>query len=120
MPIRLTPSAAVLLACALGGCATAVQTFGDPNVEPGKFQFLRCEDIAKRVAAAQSRNQELHALMDRAEHGVGGSAVNLFVYQPDLQSVDAELRLLRQTAGEKRCADEPVKAPPKIDLGPLH
>jgi len=110
----------ILIAAALGGCSTINDTVGDPFVAPGKFQFLRCDDIAKRLAAAQTREQELHTLMERANSGAGGTAVSMFVYAPDLQGVEADLRLLRQTAGEKRCADEVIKAAPKADLSPVH
>jgi hypothetical protein len=119
--MRLPPCAAVLLVSALGGCATAYETVGDPYVSPGKFNFLRCEDIAKRLAVAESRDRELRGLMVRANDGIGGGAVNVFVYTPDLLGVDAELRLLRRTAGEKRCADDAPKAPnPKTDIAPVH
>jgi hypothetical protein len=33
--------------------------------------------------------------------------------------VEAELRLLRRTAGEKRCG-EAVTKPPKVEIAPLH
>ena len=116
--MRLTPCA-LLVAAALGGCASAYETVGDPYVSPGKFNFLRCEDIAKRLADAQGRERELRALMDRANSGTGGGAVNLFVYGSDLEGVEAELRLLRRTAGEKRCG-EAVTRTPKVEIAPLH
>jgi hypothetical protein len=107
MPLK--PGVA-LLAVMLGGCASALDTYGDPFVQPGKFNFLRCQDIAERVATAEKREQELRSLMSRADSGVGGGAVNLFVYKPDLQGVQADLRLLRKTAGEKRCDSTPTAA----------
>jgi hypothetical protein len=110
MGIKL--GASLLFAAALGGCASTLSAV-DPFTAPAKFQFLRCEDIAKRLAATQTREQELRGLMDRANNGVGGSAVNVLVYQPDLQTVQSELRQLRETAGEKRCADEAIKPAPK-------
>jgi len=116
--MRLTRYALVV-AAALGGCASAYETVGDPYVSPGKFNFLRCEDIATRLAGAQSRERELRALMDRANSGTGGGAVNLFVYGPDLEGVEAELRLLRRTAGEKRCGEATTKTP-KVEIAPLH
>jgi hypothetical protein len=110
---------AVILAAILGGCAATYETVGDPFVSPGKFNFLRCEDIAKRLVDAQSRERELRALMDRANNGTGGSAVNLLVYAPDLEAVESELRLLRRTAGEKRCGEAATKTP-KVEIAPLH
>ena len=104
-----------LLAATLGGCATSLNV--DPFVAPAKFQFLRCEDIAKRLAATQTREQELRTLMDRAETGFGGPAVNMLVYQPDLQTVQSELRQLRDAGVEKRCPDDAHNATPKADTG---
>ena len=118
--MRIKLGVAAVIAASLGGCATSLNIVGDPFMAPAKFQFLRCEDIAKRLVADQGREQELRTLMDRASNGVGGSAVNMLVYEPDLQTVRSELRLLRETAGEKRCSDEVLKAAPKADVGPLH
>jgi hypothetical protein len=110
--------AAGLLAATLGGCATSLNV--DPFVAPAKFQFLRCEDIAKRLVATQTREHELRTLMDRAETDFGGPAVNMLVYQPDLQTVQSELRQLRDAAVEKRCPDEARKVAPKADVGKPH
>jgi hypothetical protein len=108
---------AALLAVSLGGCGTSFNVVGDPFVAPAKFQFLRCEDIAKRLVATQAREQELRVLMDRASAGTGGSTVNLLVYQPDYQTVQSELRQLQEAAVEKRCPEEKNKAGPKGDVG---
>lgn len=137
MPI--TRCTVVLLAGFLAGCSTVMDTVGDPFVQPGKFNFLRCQELAQQIASFEARSKELHELMDKADAGVGGSAVNMFVYGPDRREVDAALRLLHKTAAEKRCDDgkEPAKgtagapaapaaaaaavpAAAKGDLGPLH
>ena len=108
----------MLLAAALGGCAGVMETFGDPYIAPGKFRFLRCPDIAARQDTAEARHQELLALIERS--GVG--AVNTFVYGPDLNNVEAELRALQQTAAEKNCPANITKAPgkPEPGMGPIH
>jgi len=115
-------SGAMVLAAALGGCAGLSQTVGDPYVAPGKFDFLRCPDIATRLEAAEARHKELGALMERSGGGVGGGAVNMFVYQPDLSSNEAELRELKQVSAEKKCPANPTKAPgkPEPGMGPIH
>lgn len=57
--------------------------------------------------------------MDRAATGTGGGVVNIVVYGPELDQVEAELIVLRRTAGEKRCeADVKIRAAPQ--LPPLH
>lgn len=112
--MRIKLGAAALLAATLGGCATSFNV--DPFVAPAKFQFLRCEDIATRLVATQTREQELRTLMDRAETDFGGPAVNMLVYQPDLQTVQSELRQLRDAAVEKRCPDEASKTIAKPEI----
>jgi spore germination cell wall hydrolase CwlJ-like protein len=120
MQIRL--GGALLLAAALGGCAGVMETVGDPYVAPGKFHFLKCPDLATRLTETEARHRELLALMERSGAGVGGGAVNMFVYQPDLNNNEAELRALQQTATEKNCPANVMKAPakPEPGMGPLH
>jgi len=111
--MRMRLGTAALLAVSLGGCATSLNVVGDPFVAPAKFQFLRCEDIAKRLVASEARERELRGLMDRASTDTGGSAVNLLVYQPDYQTVQSELRQLHEAAVEKQCPDDARKADSK-------
>jgi hypothetical protein len=116
---------AALLAASLGGCATSLNVISDPFVAPAKFQFLRCDDIAKRLVSSQAREQELRGLMDRASTGTGGSAVNILVYQPEYQTVQSELRQLHEAAVEKQCPDDTPKtdskgALSKGDVGKPH
>jgi hypothetical protein len=106
-------TAAALLVASLGGCTTSLNFIGDPFMAPAKFQFLRCEDIAKRLVATQARERELRGLMDRASVDTGGSAVNMLVYQPDYRTVQSELRQLHEAAVDKQCPDEAGKVDAK-------
>lgn len=112
--------ATIPLIAALGGCASSLNVVGDPFVAPAKFQFLRCEDIAKRLVETQRKERELRVLMDRAETGTGGSAVNMLVYQPEYQTVQSELRQLHEAAVEKRCPPESRKSNLKGDTDKTH
>ena len=116
--MRMKLGAAALLAVSLAGCTSSLNVIGDPFVAPAKFQFLRCEDIAKRLVATQAREKELRGLMDRASTDTGGSAVNMLVYQPDYQTVQSELRQLHEAAVEKQCPEEPPKADETRKVGP--
>ena len=116
--MRMKLGTAALLAASLGGCSTSLNVVGDPFVAPAKFQFLRCEDIAKRLIASEARERELRGLMDRASTDAGGSAVNLLVYQPDYQTVQSELRQLHEAAVEKQCPEVPRKADETRKTGP--
>jgi hypothetical protein len=117
--MRMKPGKAALAAALpaslvafLGGCTSTFNVVGDPFVAPAKFQFLRCEDIAKRLTSSKAREQELRTLMDRSAAGTGGSTINLFVYQPEYQTVQSELQQLKQEAVAKQCP-EPAKADAK-------
>jgi hypothetical protein len=119
-PLTAFPNAQVLnafvaaflaasLVAFVGGCTSPVNVVGDPFVAPRKFQYLRCQDIDKRLVDTQKREQELRTLMDRSAAGTGGSTVNLFVYEPEYQTVSSELRQLKEAAVEKNCKPEPAK-----------
>ena len=121
----------MLLAMLLAGCSTVMDSVGDPFVQPGKYDFLRCQEIAGQLVSMEARSKELHELMDKANAGFGGSAVNLFVYRPDLAEVDASITLLRKTSDEKRCDDgknvgtgatspSAATGASKANLAPLH
>jgi hypothetical protein len=100
---------AAVLAVSLGGCASSMDFLGDPFASPDKFHFLRCQDIAQRLAGSKAREQELRTLMDRSSAGTGGSTVNLFVYEPEFKQVQSDLKQLREAALEKQCPPEPAK-----------
>jgi hypothetical protein len=87
----------------LAGCTSTANMVGDPFVAPRKFQYLRCDDIAKRLVTTRNREQELRTLMDRSSAGAGGGTVNLFVYQPEYQQLTSELQQLTEAAVEKQC-----------------
>jgi hypothetical protein len=107
---------AILFAVTLGGCAGVMETFGDPYIAPGKFRFLRCPDLTDRINEAESRRRELHALTERS----GSGAVNVLVYGPDVNNVEAEQRALRQIAAEKNCNVRKAPAKPEPGMGPIH
>jgi hypothetical protein len=105
------------LGAAFGGCA---ETIGEPYVAPGQIPFPALPRYRRAPGHRGSPHTELLALMKRA--GVGGGAVNTFVYGPDLNNVEAELRALQQTAAEKNCPVNTTKAPgkPEPGMGPIH
>src|SRR5262245_59167176 len=46
-------------------------------VDPGKYEFYSCEQIAANRKAVEAREQQLKLLMDKAEKGAGGAVVNV-------------------------------------------
>jgi hypothetical protein len=89
-------------ALALGACTTGVYT-GSFWVQPGKYDFLKCPDLAKLSLADSAREKELVSLMERADHDAAGPLVNLMVYRSDLEQIRADLALLQETSRQKGC-----------------
>ena len=50
-------------------------------VAPGKYDFLDCPSITKRLARVLYEEANLARLMSRASEGVGGAMVNAMAYQ---------------------------------------
>jgi hypothetical protein len=97
---------------ALGGCAANVEVADTLFVQPGKYRFLRCQDIEQRSASLAARERELTSLMERAGQSAAGPVVNAMVYAADLEQVRADQRLLWRTAQEKNCgAPKPQGTP---------
>jgi hypothetical protein len=97
----------LVLAATLAGCAAMDDKIGTGNfyVQPGKFQFLKCPDLAQRYMAASAREKEIVALMDRAGQDVAGTLIGATTYGVDLKQVRAESQLLQQTMQEKGCTN---------------
>jgi hypothetical protein len=93
-------------ALALGGCSS----FGVDQVytgsfwaQPGKYDFLKCPDLAGRWMAGSTREKEILSLMERADQEMAGPLINLTVYRADLEQVRADMDLVQRTARQKGC-----------------
>jgi hypothetical protein len=107
-----------LLAVPLSACSSTLESLGDPMIAPGKFDLLKCPDLANRSLLASKREKELMSLMDRANQDAAGPMVNTMVYGPELASVRSELELLHRTAGEKNCDNLVADTPPPPSPAP--
>jgi hypothetical protein len=87
----------------LGGCAGTSSYTQSFYAQPGKFHFLRCQDIVQRQIGVAKREQELNSLIDRAKQGTGGTMISAVVYGPDLEQARADARQLQEAANEKNC-----------------
>jgi hypothetical protein len=97
----------LVLAAALAGCAAMDDKIGTGNffIQPGKFQFLKCPDLAQRYLGTSAREKQIVALMDRAGHDTVGTLIGATTYGTDLKQVRAESELLQQTMREKGCTN---------------
>ena len=90
------------LCLATGGCVSAVEgplIFSDA----GKYQYHNCDQLAAAAKTQSAREQELKALIDKADEGFGGFLVSLMAYKADYVAVEEELRVIETTARNKHC-----------------
>lgn len=91
------------LAAGLTGCAIDGNNVGGAFVDPAKFTFYHCDDLARRAEALATRERQLRTDMAKAEQGAGGELVSTLAYRGDYLSVRGELTLLEKTAADKKC-----------------
>jgi hypothetical protein len=98
---RLT---AVCAAAVMGSCALSPNndTFS-LYAEPGKYDFLDCANIAKRLTEASDREKQLAELMTRAREGAGGALVSAIAYQDEYNIARGRMQELRKAAEMKKC-----------------
>jgi hypothetical protein len=81
-------------------------------IEPGKYDFLDCPSIAKRLAATSYEEANLARLMTRASEAVDGAFVNAIAYQDQYNTARARLRELRKAGEAKKCSPSDLNPPP--------
>jgi len=86
----------------LAGCGTA-EDAGMLIVDPGHYSAYHCNDLATRWKQLLARENELHALIDKANESQGGAVVGALAYRTDYQSVLTEEKLVQRAAAEKKC-----------------
>jgi hypothetical protein len=97
----------------LCGCAANLD-LGILYAAPGKYDYLRCEDLPPRLVSGLAREKQLVDLMNRANQDVAGPVVSVVTYSADLAQVRADIKILRQAAVDKKCGNiEPPEPKPE-------
>jgi hypothetical protein len=87
----------------LGGCSSS-DGLGPFIVDPGHYAVYHCKDLAPKLTALVTREQQLRRLLDRAsEGGNGGAVIGNLSYRAEYEDVLGEEKVLRRTAAEKNC-----------------
>lgn len=86
----------------LAGCGTRDGP-GSLLIDPGRYTFYHCNDLAARWKVLVARENELHGLMQRADESGGGAVIGSLAYRSDYDAVLAEEKLLQHAAAEKNC-----------------
>ena len=108
-PVRRSAAAVVgivLAGAVLTACSTGSETSFSLFVDPGKYQYHSCAQIATETKTWSRREQELKSLMDKADQSAGGAAVGLIAYKAEYVAAGEELELLRSTARSKKCEQD--------------
>ena len=106
---QIMRAAALVSATFAAGCAgDAAEQF---LIQPGRFDYLSCADIAKASGTAARREQELKALIDRAEKESFGILMAAASYRGEYLQAQGEQTMLAEVAREKNCGAE--RSPPE-------
>jgi hypothetical protein len=87
----------------LAGCASTADNPLTLFVDPGKYQYYSCEQIAAQRKNWSNRQSDLKLLMDKADQSAGGAVVNVLAYKADYVTAGEELKVLESTARTKNC-----------------
>jgi len=103
--MRILPFVASIFSAVLAACASEISNplIGGVFVDPGKYEFYSCEQIAANRKVVEAREQKLKLLMDKAEKGPGGAAVNVIAYKMEYDAAQEELKVIDATARDKKC-----------------
>src|SRR5260370_20995453 len=96
----------VLAGAILTACSTSSDTSFSFFVDPGKYQYHSCAQIAVEMKNWSRREQELKSLMDKADQSAGGAAVGFIAYKADYVAASEELELLQSAARSKKCEQD--------------
>jgi hypothetical protein len=102
-PDKRAMLAVVLIAGAVSACSSAGNNPLTVFVDPGKYQYYTCEQIAAYRKVWSTKEQELQMLMDKADQGAGGAVVNVLAYKADHVAASEELKVLDVAARAKNC-----------------
>ena len=97
---QLADLAVMCVPILVSGCA---ETDLFSPVAPGKYDFLDCASIAKRLAKASYQEAQLAQLMTRASQAADGAVVNAIAYQDRYNMARADVRMLRKAEEDKKC-----------------
>jgi len=103
--MRIPPFVALIFSALLAACASEISNplLGGPFVDPGKYEFYSCEQIAANRKSVAAQLEKLKLLMDKAEKGAGGTVVSVIAYKGDYIAAQDELKVIDATARDKKC-----------------
>ena len=88
-----TPAALIVTGCGSDGP-------GAIRVDPGKYTFYKCDDLARRWKALITREDELKGLIEKANESAAGAVIGSVAYRSDYEAVLSEEKMLQRRGQE--------------------
>ncbi len=89
-------------------CGLSEDGSGGIWVDPGKYTFYHCNDLARRWNELTARESELRALMNKASETATGAVIGSVAYRPDYESVLSEEKLVQRRLADLKCDAVPA------------
>jgi hypothetical protein len=105
-PLTVRTAGIVLAGVVLTACSSSSETSFSLFADPGKYLYHTCAQIAAEQKNWTQRQQDLKALIDKADRSPGGAAVGFVAYKADYVAAGEELEVLQSTARSKKCEQE--------------
>src|SRR5262245_1681651 len=103
--MRFLPFAALLFSALLAACSSEISNplVAGAFVDPDKYEFYSCDQIAANRKAVVAQLEKLKLLVNKAEKGTGGAVVSVIAYKGDYIAAQDELKVIDATARDKKC-----------------
>jgi hypothetical protein len=89
-------------------CGLSEDGAGGIWVDPGKYTYYHCNDLATRWNELTARESELRELMNKASETAAGAVVGSVAYRPDYESVLTEEKLVQRRLADQKCNTAPA------------
>ena len=91
-----------LASLALAGCGVD-GSIGSLNIDPGKYDNYRCNDLVARWKIMDAREKELANLMAKASQSGAGAVIGTMTYRTEYENLQTEEKMVQRDAAEKKC-----------------
>jgi hypothetical protein len=105
-PLAARTATIVLAGAMLTACSSSSETSFSLFADPGKYLYHTCAQLAAEQKNWTQRQQDLKALIDKADRSPGGAAVGFIAYKADYVAAGEELDVIHATARNKKCEQE--------------
>ncbi len=96
--------ALIALSALLGGCGMVGEGATNAVIEPGRYEYHNCDQLAATAQGLRGREQELIELMQRAAQSPGGEMIGAVSYRTELVQMRGYLKQIAALADRKNCA----------------